>query len=94
MEGVVTEAKIFDNSWCPPTSGVQSVRFFDSFRCEVVEVMLHQFGEIVTEKYLELRVKLVGLDRLHLSDGVGGEDLGGGFPDDPGTMVISRNNTY
>jgi len=54
--------------------------------------MLHQLGEIITEKYLELGIKLVGLDCLHLSDGIWGEDFGGWFSDNPGTMIISWNN--
>ena len=66
--------------------------FFDALGCEVMEVMLHQLGEIITEKYLELGIKLVGLDCLHLSDGIWGEDFGGWFSDNPGTMIISWNN--
>ena len=29
--------------------------------------MLHQLGQVVTEKYLELRVELVGADLLDLT---------------------------
>ena len=76
----------------PPAAGVQPVRLPHSLRREVVEVMLHQLGQVVAEVDLELGVELARLSGLDLSDGVRGEDLGGGLPDDPGAVVIPGNN--
>ena len=68
------------------------MRLPHSLRREVVEVVLHQLGQVVAEVDLELGVELAGLSGLDLSDGVRGEDLGGGLPDDPGAVVIPGNN--
>ena len=92
MKGVVTEAKVLDNGRSPPAAGVQAVRLTDTLRSEVVEVVLHQLVEVVTEEDLELALELVVPAGLDLADGAGGEDLGGGLPDDPGAMVIPWNN--
>ena len=92
MKGVITEAKVLDNGRCPPAAGVQAMGLPDTLRSEVVEVVLHQLVEVVTEEDLELALELVVPTCLDLADGVGGEDLGGGLPDDPGAVVISWNN--
>lgn len=45
------------------------------------------------ERYLELRVEGgVGVDVLHLVDGVRGEDVGGGLADDPGAGVVAGDH--
>ena len=42
----------------PPAAGVQPVRLPHSLRREVVEVVLHQLGQVVAEVDLELGVEL------------------------------------
>ena len=92
MKGVVTEAEVLDNSRCPPAAGIQTVRLPHTLGREVVEVVLHQLVEVVAEEDLELALELVVPVCLDLADGAGGEDLGGGLPDDPGAVVVSWNN--
>ena len=64
----------------------------DALRREVVEVVLHQLAQVVTEEDLKLVLELVVSPCLDLSDGPRGKDLGGGLPDDPGAVVIPRHN--
>ena len=58
MESVVAEAEVLDDGGGPPAAGVQPVRLPHSLRREVVEVVLHQLGQVVAEVDLELGVEL------------------------------------
>merc|ERR1719320_856219 len=94
VKSVFAQSKVLDCSRCSPASCVQPVWFLHAFGFEVMEVVLLQISNIVTEKYLELGIELVCQGLLHLAQRILCEDFGGWFPDNPRTMVVTGNHSH